>query len=121
MKVSVASKKQKVLQAIMAVIILVPSAFYYAYNLTKLFKPNIIICTVIVFAFDLASIISACITLFSYVVIDEKGITLKRGILKVNHISWEQVRRVEIFKAMHRRSVFFSDTYVRISTTEEES
>lgn len=122
MKVPVASIKTKVLYTIVAILAWTPTVYIFAAIPTKLlFEGEAIMATILLFALGGSMTVYACFALFSSVIIDENGITLRRGVIKVNHISWRRVRRVEIFKALHRRSVLFSDTYIRILTTEEES
>lgn len=122
MKVSVASTKNKVLYTIATILIWIPTVYLFATIPTKwLIEGEAIMATILLLATDVFMTVYACITLFSNVVIDEKGITLRRGIIEVNHIAWEQVRRIEMFEALYARSLIWHDKYLRIMTTEEES
>lgn len=65
--------------------------------------------------------VSTCVGVISNVIIDESGITLKRGAIKSNHFSWEEIRRVETFEAMYIRTSFLTENYITVLNTNEES
>ncbi len=79
MKVSVASKKQKVLHIIAAIFVWAMAIWLVVRYYDALFAEGLVF-TIFLLALVAAITTMTCITLFSRVVIDENGITLKRGV-----------------------------------------
>lgn len=129
MKVPVVSKQKKIATIILliilwlceAAIILIEVLAYLEDSKSDAYEFSLDAKRIVTSVIIVIITISSIITLTSNVVIDDKGITLRRGALEVNHFSWDKVCRVETFEALYRRSLIFGDRYITVLNTSEAS
>ena len=126
MKVPISSKKQRRVAIIVIIILWISTTALLLLDLLE-DSPNsankyeldwyticLLVTMVIITIFDIFDAVSN-------IIIDEKGVTLRRGTIKVNYFSWEQVCRVETFEAMHRKSCIFTRSYITVLKISDPS
>ena len=58
---------------------------------------------------------------FASVHIDENGVRLKLGLLRLNKFSWDEIQRVEVYDVLNGRGFVYEDTLINVLVTDKES